>query len=281
MEGHLSRPDIRKTDSALRYITAPYETVAQVFRDFVVPTPPGGNRRDDKKTQSVFEPVDEFNATQPTTTFHRESSFTDEQRPYVGAAIVALNTLAQGRLVGKQQDVPLPNFSQRVATRFRNDPPENHFGEAVMEATLDLYEDFGNHYPNLTPALNALSRVAGIEGTGIVLIESHGSLNRAITGELTEETIRQSYILDSENFVGLHPLHSEIKAYEIRCAAEALAKTLIRETNRAALTVANDEDIFEQTSRYAATQHEGIESVKSRLQTHIETVVEKAKLLYS
>jgi len=206
------------TGSAFKTITTPYETVAKTFLDFTVPRPPGSNINDNKRPRSVFEPVDEFNTTQPGEKFHRESSFTDEQRIYVGATSAALNMLAQGRLLGNtQNETQVPGFSQRIQTNFQKASPNNHFGDAIMESTLDLYTDFANHYANLTPALDALSQVAGIEGTAMVILGSYGALNNALTGELTEETIKQSgqYIVANENFVGLHPLDSDVKDYEI------------------------------------------------------------------
>lgn len=235
--------------NALATVQAPYETVAATFANFTQ-TNRGGIQREDKKAKSprasiITASKDYIPQKELKKDITVQSSFTDEQRPYVQASIMVLNTLAQGRLV-LDNEHELPRFAHRVEKHFiEQEEKKRNFMDAVQEATVDVYADFGTYYPNLIPALAAFSRIAGIDGTGLAIYSTRYLLHDALRGLFDHNTIKEhtTQFMEPDDFIGVHRTNDQSPDYEIQCAGVAFARTINREAKLAALTLANDETL--------------------------------------
>jgi hypothetical protein len=236
-----SNPEAR---SGIRLIDDPYARVAAAFEDFVVHTDEygvaqrGGFRTTDTPRVEADMPRHED--------YHVESSFNPNQRAYVRASIAALHILAQGRVLAGEGGEVTP-FAGRIVTHFFDqDPAKASFAQALHDAMLDLWDDFGRLYPNLTPALEAMGKVAGIQGMRAAFLVSQDKLREALTGEEPLSKLFESPHAAIEVFTAIEPI-PEISPVEFErwCSGERFAKYLMRQAGKAAQTLASTQGIEE------------------------------------
>jgi hypothetical protein len=168
-----------------------------------------------------------------------ESTFNKQQFAYVAVSIAALNKLLRGEVMQPHVAAPKP-FAQGVIADFMEQDRGNlSFGRALSRNALRLYDDFGMAYPNLLPALKAMSRTGGAEGTAIAVAASREMLCVAISGA---DPLEDAAYLDrgasAYRFTLAHPYCIDEKTHEVWCPGEAVGKRIIREAGKAAVTLA-------------------------------------------
>lgn len=159
-------------------------------------------------------------------------------------SIAGLNKLVRGELLVPHKEQP-GRFSEKVvADVLAQDPKRISFGGAVARRVLGLYDDFGTYYPNLLPALSAMVRTGGSDGSDIAVSASENMLSAAIQGK--DPLDSSEYLAagaSAYKFSIIHPYARNEKTHEVWCPGEAVAKSIIRESGRAALTLAAIPDI--------------------------------------
>lgn len=254
MHSNAILPTVAQEIIGIKLLHIPYEEVARAFEDFSATRAAHGERGGYITAQTPREVTDrEPNSIRVVYErpehYRVESSFSPEQKPYIGMTIALLNILARGEQRGvtntEDADSPLPTFSQRLTEHFLRQPAETaSFGAAFESATLDLLEEFGRQHPNLTPALAAMMQVAGVEGLNFTKRLVRNFLKDGLNSKLPPESPRETlgYIADPSNFVAGHVVDN-ILEYEVWCSGESLAKTLMRQARRSARGLARNPSI--------------------------------------
>jgi len=173
--------------------------------------------------------------------YHVESSFTPRQRELVAISIATLNLTAQGRTL--QKDVtPPPAFARRVITHFKDQPAgKARFGDAIQDAIFGVVDDFGQLYPNLTPAVRVLCEVGGIQGVSIAFNAARLAIVDIINPDapLAGKHTFTKHGATALHFTSSHPNSTDDpKKYEVWCSGEAVGKTIIRQSCQAASILA-------------------------------------------
>lgn len=176
---------------------------------------------------------------------HVESSFTDEQRAYVGLCVAGLNKLARGESLRPKAGSVL-SLSEDIQARFLGDTKARmHFAQSTAESAVGLYVRFGAMYPNLTPALKAMLTAGGLSGTEIALRDTCWFLRSALHGRQVTESPHLSPVATKWNFTRVHPTNIPAMPYEVWCPGEAAAKSIIRQAGYAAVALAAQPDAIE------------------------------------
>lgn len=221
----------------LKPLNPDYEHVATVFQHLTKPFPPdcdrGGIVRSGKKP--YFD-------TPNTSTIHNvQMTFTPEQRTYVINVLGILGTLADGKLIGNEEEIaPL---EQRIAQAYaRNITPEYRFADSCKDAILTLLDDFQRYYPSLMPALHAMFEVAGAEGIDAAVDDCSPFLQLALEGEMTRDNQKEMQTFftrkdrDIKYFIQTRTDDTQI--YEVWCSGKAFADKITEKAIEGALTIA-------------------------------------------
>lgn len=224
-------------ESFMRVISHPHAVVTAAFTDYKAPRRRpdrlrGGNVLVGKKPRapkSVECPV--------------ESSFNDAQFPYIDATIAGLHKLLAGQTLFRRSST-LPSFTDRTVEHFYSRPlGESSFKRALGGAMIDVYSNFGQVYPNLLPALEAMSDTAGLEGTALALHMCDDILARTIDGVkapeaqvfLCPEATVAQYTSSKQRSV-----NGEIQPFEVWCQGVGPGRRIIHLAEVAAGIIASD-----------------------------------------
>jgi hypothetical protein len=272
-EADQSAPEAR---SGIRLIDDPYSRVAAVFEDFTLRV----SEHDDLVQRGGFPTGDtpRVEADMPRHEDYRvESSFNPQQRAYVRAATAALHILAQGRIVAGEGGA-VPPFAGRIVTHFLDqDQSKASFAQALHDSMLDLWDDFGRAYPNLTPALKAMAQVAGIQGMRAVLMVSDDKLHEALTGEAPLTKVFESPEATIEVFTTVEPIPEISPAeFERWCSGERFARYLMRQAGKAAAAIAETQGVAETYKGDNDNDTLWEDSLKAELHDRVEAYVAAA-----
>lgn len=128
-----------------------------------------------------------------------------------------------------------------------------YYGITVIKALVEIYEEFGEAFPNWMPAIAAMFRLAGTAGTGLAISFSESFLYSAM---LDPQKTLDMYALDEDSvhtfgnshiqhkaFGGQHKLDGNgiTDSYEVACTGETTAKTIVVQARNAALWLSQQE----------------------------------------
>jgi len=228
--------------SPLVLLNQSFEQVAAVFDGFEVPTrgivvERGGHGRSDKAIRSSRANDDKV-AFKDLPGHHVESSFTAEQRLYIGATVAALVKFARGELV-YSKDERVMSLSDDIQSRFRGEGQSDtamHFPLSLVGATLSYYSRFCQMYPNVTPALEATLRAGGYAGTVVALERAEDELCIALGIEWLKREKEENSLRSAYHFTGTHD--RDEPTHEVWCLGESLGRGIITQAGRAAVELA-------------------------------------------
>ena len=258
-------PEVLRTGA--RLLNDTFEVVDQEFRyvpmrdDRVLPD--GSYReRDEYPT-----PRQNTRATPETTDralapgVERRSSFTPQQNEYIKVAISTLVKLASGR-DQESQDQRYPTLTERITRHYlATDDPTGRWRSSLETSVTEIMAQFGELYPNLLPAMDAMFAVAAANGTDTALNIAGDCLQDAlkygddisrwpkgvqrILGYMEQEVDRleqaaQRMRLAATRFTGLHPRYGDqIVEHEVHCSGMTVAIDIIRSSATAAIQIAH------------------------------------------
>ncbi len=169
-------------------------------------------------------PIDKTPLTKPgyydSKDYHVESTFNTEQRPYVVSTLTLLNAMAMGKLDES------PSFGTRLLNSVTALKLPTHFDEELVKVNLEQLADFHERFPNLDPAVAAIYQIAGASGTSVAIDESYAR-HISLTSPDDKPIPRHKFFGHHRSIPGF-----ELR-YEVWCAGEAFAQTMIRETRAA------------------------------------------------
>ncbi len=139
---------------------------------------------------------------------------------------------------------PVTALNQRIEKHFLellSQGGEVHYGEAILAAVDDLFNDFGEYYPTWTPAMVAIFTIAGEDGIGLAINSSVKFLINAIYGDLNTEnvhTYNNNDLIRHTRFGASHPEKiGKERQYEVWCTGETVAKIIIDSARTAAVAL--------------------------------------------
>lgn len=188
--------------------------------------------------------------------YHVETSYSEEQLPYVRRAITLLDGIVQGKIAetvisGDNSQQQIKSLSERVVEIF---PNSRVFGYSLKEGIVSIIEQFGELYPNFIPALyNVMVSNVGSGGTRAAIERSSRFLPDALDGLLNRQNIEEFGNVGIRELVRVHPIIASVVEYEIHCPGMVLAYHIMRETKIAALELA--EKINDLNSHIIYTSH--------------------------
>ncbi len=190
--------------------------------------------------------------------YRLESTFSPTQYLYVGLSATALNRLAQGRPLVSAEAADMLPVEERITGHFLAQPPHvANFETSVCTSIVDIFSAFTRLHPNLTPALSALSAVAGIDGATLAFDVSRRFLADALDEpSYARQQIKAEsapYLDNSREFVADHCASSSPEAtspFNVHCVAEAFAKRLLRGAGSAALTLLDMPEVRQSYNRH-------------------------------
>jgi hypothetical protein len=262
-----------------------YEQVAAAFAviDYSPLEGRGGITRADERPRATR--VTSRRAPHPD--LHVESTFDAEQREYIALCVAGLNKLTRGEVLASAKK--LPTLLDRIQGRFLADGSAHGlFRQSVAESTISLFDQFGAEYPNLTPALEGMARIAGVEGA-IIAIGKSGELLRVVQDERKARAtqhplpdLRFVPNLTGSSFMLTHNTKQwsdelpEGGPYEIWCLGEAFARSIIRNAGDAALKLAQVPGVIEE---YKPAQDNRADDlwIRDQLDASVERSLEAAR----
>lgn len=220
--------------SGREIIKDPYEQVARVFEGFTMRPPRDFTSHDALRggvpTGRCVRRVQNGDGNPHPSAKLVESSFTEPQNEYVRITFEALTKMAKGKVYGEPDETVKP-FHERVLEHLQT----GDFHEAIYTSTVGLYEDFCDRYPNLMPAFDAIHTAGGLIGIATLIPQT--TLDVFNSPECPIKRSKKDLI---EMFTQEHGPEDSLSAidpqpYQVWCAGEAFAKTLIRESHEAAI----------------------------------------------
>jgi len=244
---------VNHTGAAL--IRHSFEQVAAAFdgfksnRDHAEYTPRGGHARPNK-TPRAPEPT--FGNCSRLPSYDVQSTFSQPQLAYVGLCIAGLNKLARGESLISGQNGMSP-LKEQIQARFLGDTGSHmRFGRSVADSAVAIFDRFGELYPNLTPAMEAMGRTGGSEGADIAVGQAHRYLEIVLNGG--PEALNSEHLApgaSARRFTGQHPYYADERTHEVWCPGEAVGKSIIREAGKAALVLAETAGVRDRYDSYA------------------------------
>lgn len=271
----------------VNFAHAPYEVVAAAFADFAF------DRQVDSRggvttTKCPYlgeGAIVEGRKIGPIAPdYHVEMTFSEDQRGFVAATTRRLADLANGKVFTPNLE-RVPPLSQGIGEYFLEGRwRDASFTESLLDATVDVFDDFAHYYPNLMPAFDAMTRVAGIEGTQVAILRAAPMLCWALSGDLNRENIEsfRAEKVDHNEFVFPHLLgEGKPLAYEIWCPGENFAKSIVHQAKLAALALT--EIAFEGRNYYVHEFdfHKDIVPIQHGLTTYVSGLVARSRMLQS
>lgn len=250
-----------------------YEQVAEAFAGFKAPCEyeeyrsRGGNERDNRSPRFPFDEM--LASVHPAVGYNVQSTFTNGQRAYVGVTIAGLTKLLQGEVLLPSLGVQV-SFPRDIENNFCTQDAAPSFTTAIRRSVVGLYDRFGVLYPNLTPALNAMSRTGGTEGAGIALTSSYNMLDKALRGvPVLDRIAHVAPGASARSFTSANPPHKEKKSHEVWCPGEAVAKGIIRSAGKAAVALADKPDV----QHIYSCANENLTRERVQLRQQLEAIV--------
>lgn len=168
--------------------------------------------------------------------FERKSGFTPDQRRYARKTLAFLNSFMRGTPISGI------NHGAQLSKRIENQVNQViSFQDAIVNGYLDGLRDFCFAYPKLAPVLAAIYNTGGIKATLKAIDHSAGFLDDAYEGSLNRANEKGFKTLPSSVFFKRHLKtvgrgKNEID-FEIHCAGQALATTIVNQSKHAAITI--------------------------------------------
>lgn len=282
-----------RTTIDLRLLDTPYSQVASAFEGFADAFNERGTRGGYEipmphKPITGDNPYHTHNTRGTSPTYHRETSFSPEQRPYVGITIAALTILARGeyRSTGGETGPPPPRFSERIDKYLQEQDPDAkvNFELAFDYALLDLLQDFGRQYPNLTPALSAILHAGGFQGLAVTSTHAWIRFYKLFEGDPPPtDDIRKKLgsIAQPADFVGAHVVGEQVE-YDVYCSGRALATALLKQADYSITTfmAANSNRLDELKKQFDSGIPVGLNDLNDRISSLVQAMTQHAREAY-
>lgn len=224
---------------APRLAGADYQTVSDAFAGFQTSTEAllrgryqmGGKGTFYDRTSPLK--VTGIGTVSPTDTYHRRTSFSQEQIPYVATSFKCFADLLRGES-HTLTSTGVRSFSDLVVQDLDLQRYPPYFGSSISKVTLAKILEFQEVYPNLMPAFHCAMSEAGVAGLKTVMDRSLRQVSSLLRGE--EEMVSGANArshFPRNVFVGVHTVSPDggkskgQPEYEVWCTGVGVAEAFM------------------------------------------------------